>query len=124
MYYNVILKKENNKNYIEVSSPGDIISPYDVVNKIFSLKTKFKQNSSAKLNYIVFGKNMSFPQVKTWSNEEYKKIPKCGDCAKILEENVFTHSFSDKIFCSENCSNNNYSEISNKFEEEEHEFDL
>ena len=125
MLYSVSLK--NNDKYgdfIEVSDSGDIVSPFDVYNKVCALKNKFKQNNESNLKYLVFGSIMTLSKIKKWANDEYKTLPKCNYCAKLILNDVFTNSLTDKIFCSLECSHIKDREISDKLEEEKHEIDL
>lgn len=123
MLYSVSLKNDSKYgNYISVTDSGDIVSPFDVYHRVCKLKNEFKKNSSLNIKYLIFGQVMSLSKIKKWAKEEYKNLPKCDYCASILLEEVVTNNFSNNLYCSEECSNLKLRELSDKFEEEEHEF--
>jgi hypothetical protein len=73
-----------------------------------------------KVRILVDDKVMSPKQAEHWAHEEYISLPKCEGCAKILNDDVHQHQFSDtKFFCSKNCADRDYAEEVEKRKDEE-----
>lgn len=125
MLYSVKIEKDAKYGeIISISDSGEFISPFDVLNKLIALKNAFKSKNNKTLKYLVHGKIMTLSGVKKWAKDEYKSLPKCKNCAAILLEDIYKNNLSTDLFCSQECADANYKELSNKFEEEEHEFNL
>ena len=73
-----------------------------------------------KVRFLIDEQVMSSKQVEHWANEEYKSLPKCEGCAKILDGDIHTHQFSgNKFFCSQICADKDYAEEVEKLKDEE-----
>lgn len=78
-----------------------------------------REAGAKKVRVLVDDKVMTLKQAELWAEEEYKDLPKCCGCAKIMEEDVITHRLSSDLFCSQSCADRNYSEIIDKLKDEE-----
>lgn len=63
-----------------------------------------------KVKILVDGQVMSPKQAEHWAHEEYKSLPKCTGCAKILDGDVITHRLCANLFCSQDCADKDYNE--------------
>lgn len=73
-----------------------------------------------KIRFLIDGQIMTLKQAETWSNEEYKSLPKCEGCAKILSGNLYTHNLShNHVFCSQICADKDYAFQMEKLLDEE-----
>lgn len=73
-----------------------------------------------KVRILVDDKVMSPKQAEHWAAEEYRGLPKCEGCAKILNDDVHQHQLSGtKFFCSKNCADQDYTEEIEKRKDEE-----
>lgn len=71
----------------------------------------WKEAVAKKVRILVDDQVMSPKQAEHWAHEEYKSLPKCYNCAKILDGDLHTHRLSDtRQFCSESCSDKDYME--------------
>jgi endogenous inhibitor of DNA gyrase (YacG/DUF329 family) len=78
-----------------------------------------ESNTVKKVRILVDGQVMSPKQAEHWAHEEYKSLPKCTGCAKILNEDVHTHRFCPDLFCSQDCADKDYNEWLEKIKDEE-----
>jgi hypothetical protein len=59
--------------------------------------------------FLIDNQIFDINQLERWSYDEYKSLPKCQNCGKILFGEVFSNSFSDsQLFCSKYCSDDDY----------------
>lgn len=56
----------------------------------------------------------SYDNLIKLAEEEYNKLPKCGECGDLIDKDLFSHDFClDEKFCSSRCANKNYYKIIN-----------
>lgn len=113
-------------NVIEITREevGEFISPFDAYRKATKLYKEWRSDKKVKVRVLVDSQVITLAQADSWSINEYKSLPKCEECAKILEGPVLTHQLSNKhFFCSQVCADKNYVYIISNRDEEE-EFDL
>lgn len=113
-------------NIVEIirEDTGEFISPFDAYRKVVKLYREWRADKKIKVRVLVDSQVITLAQADSWSINEYKSLPKCEECAKILEGPIFTHQLSgEKLFCSKICADNNYAYIISNRDEEE-EFDL
>ncbi len=77
------------------------------------------ESGTKKVRILVDSQVLNPKQAEHWANEEYKSLPKCEGCAKILNESIHTHRLSSKVFCSEGCADRDYAEEVEKLKDEE-----
>lgn len=126
------VSRQNHTRYgniicIEPDNDGEFNTPFWAVQKLRNIKRLWKEESpKIKIRYLIDGQIMTISEAETWAIVEYKSLPKCEHCNKILGGHVYTHSLcGTNLFCSQECSDKNYINIINKREdEEEHEFEL
>jgi hypothetical protein len=121
--YNVTRQTyEKYGNVIEITreDSGEFETPFQACNKAFYMKRIWFEEIKTKIRLLVDDKIMSVSQINKWVNDEYKSLPKCESCAKILNGNVYTHNLCNNyLFCSEDCSNENYRIQMEKLSDEE-----
>lgn len=107
-------------NVVEVSREevSQFETPFQAINKALTLKRLWAVEG--KVRYLVAGQIMSSKQMETWANEEYKSLPKCENCAKILDGDVFTNTLSPgKLFCTQLCADKDFKYQTDKLLDEE-----
>jgi len=125
-----IIKHTNHLNYgktIEIVKDNSMpmITPFQVANKALQMKRLWKEKTKYKIKLLVAGRILTDSQLESWSIEEYKLLPKCEECGKILADQIYTHRLSDHFFCTQLCADRNYDFILEKMNDnEESEFDL
>ena len=82
------------------------------------------EEGQEKVRFLIDGQVMITKRAESWANEEYKFLPKCEECARILNGPVFSHQLSgDHLFCSQTCSDKHFNYLVSQMDEET-EFDL
>lgn len=98
---------------------GEFETPFRAVNRAISLRRIWMEEGADKVRILVDGQIMITKRAESWANEEYKALPKCEECAKILGEAVFTNKYcGTNLFCSQVCSNKNFDYIVSQWDEE------
>lgn len=113
-------------NIVEITreEAGQYTSPFDAFRQASRERRQWKTESTDKIRLLVDGQVMTVAQADSWSITEYKSLPKCEECAKILNDDVFTHQLCGcNLFCSQKCADKNYNYIIDNLGDEE-EFDL
>ncbi len=83
------------------------------------LRRLWMEEGEAKVRFLIDSQVMISRRAETWANEEYKSLPKCEECAKILNGKVFTHQLSEAdFFCSQICADKNFNYKVSQFDEE------
>lgn len=122
------VNKITNKQYgnvIQISRTeiSEFKNPFQAVNKALTLRRLWID--ATKIRFLIDGQIMSKKDAERWSNEEYKFLPKCENCATILVGKVYNHSFSgNNLFCSQSCADKNYLFKMEKLDEDERECDF
>src|SRR5690606_32843265 len=98
---------------------GDCETPFQAVNRATSLRRLWLEEGARKVRILVDGQVMILKRAETWAAEEYRSLPKCEECAKILGEDVFTHQYcGTSLFCSQVCADKNFDYIVSQWDEE------
>lgn len=98
---------------------GEYETPFQALNRATSLRNVWIKEGASKVRILVDGQIMITKRAESWANEEYRALPKCEECAKILGETVFTHKYCKaNLFCSQACSNKNFDYIVSQWDEE------
>jgi len=122
-----IVCRSNDENYGNVISvlraEGEITSPNFIVNEVRKEKRLWLQEENVYARIMVDGQIMTPSQLERWVREEYQSLPKCSYCAKILSEQVYTHSFNESLFCTQYCADKDYHQQMDHFNDYE-EIDL
>lgn len=106
--------------HIERSENGSFSTPFQAVQGALKERRLAKESGLKKIRILVDEQAMSPKQAEHWAHEEYKSLPKCEGCAKILNGEIFNHQLSkDKFFCSQECSDRDYNEEVEKRKDEE-----
>lgn len=107
--------------HIERSENGSFSTPFQAVNGALKERRLAKEGGLKKIRFLIDDQVMGPKQIEHWAAEEYKSLPKCEGCAKILNGNIFNHQLAkDKFFCSQDCADNDYNEeIERRKDEEE-----
>jgi hypothetical protein len=105
---------------IERAEDGDIETPFFAWQRALTQRRLWREKGAKNVRYLVLGEIMTGSQLETWSHEEYKSLPKCAECGKILGGDVYTHQLcGSNLFCSQNCADTNYHEAMEKLKDEE-----
>jgi hypothetical protein len=126
MYKASRLNHERYGRVIEIvrDDSEEYVTPFQVVNRAITMRRLWMEEEPAKVRILIDGQVMITKRAETWANQEYASLPKCENCAKILNGQVFTHSLSEVfLFCSERCSDNNFNYLVSQ-RDEEYECDL
>jgi hypothetical protein len=102
-YGNVIL--------IQHAEDGFFNTPFQAERAAKREYQNWKGNNKIKIRFLIDQEILQLNQLEHWANEEYTDLPKCQECAQILDGKVYNHSLSDTyLFCSINCCDRNYAE--------------
>jgi hypothetical protein len=102
----------------------DYMTPFQAVNRAITMRRLWIEEEAGKVRILIDGQVMITKRAETWANQEYASLPKCENCSRILNGQVFNHSLSEVfLFCSERCSDNNFNYLVSQMDEE-HECDL
>jgi hypothetical protein len=104
---------------IERDANGSAKTPFQAVQCACKEARLLREAGAKKVRVLIDDKIMTLKQAEQWSDKEYKSLPKCSYCAKIMEEDVFTHRLSSDLFCSQLCADRDYSERIDKLKDEE-----
>lgn len=106
--------------HIERAENGSLMTPFQAVNAALKERRIWMESGTPKVRILVDNQVLTPKQAERWANEEYKSLPKCEGCAKILNGDIYTHRLSStKVFCSETCSDRDYDEEVEKLKDEE-----
>jgi hypothetical protein len=105
---------------IERVENGSLTTPFQAVQASLKERRLWQEAGVKKVRILVDDQVMSAKQAEHWAHEEYKSLPKCYGCAKILNGDIHTHRLSrGNFFCSESCSDKDYLEEVEKMKDEE-----
>lgn len=106
--------------HIDRQMNGSCETPFHAVNLAIRERRLWTEAGTKKVRILVDEQVMSPKQAEHWANEEYKSLPKCEGCAKILDDHIFNHQLSkEKFFCSQLCADRDYNEELEKRKDEE-----
>ena len=106
--------------HIERVENGSALTPFQAVNSALKERRLWVESGTKKVRILADDKVMSPKQAEHWANEEYRSLPKCEGCAKILNDDIHTHQLSGtKFFCSAICADRDYVEEIEKMKDEE-----
>lgn len=121
--YNV--SKQTNKKYgnvIEITREdiAEYESPYSAYHQAKYLRRIWLESGQEKVKILIDKQILTIKQAEAWADSEYKSLPKCGSCAKILGGDVFTHRLcGTDLFCTQICADRDYSRQMEKLLDEE-----
>jgi hypothetical protein len=99
---------------------GKYPTPFQAYQRALTERRLWQELGTKKIKFLVDGQIMSPKQAEKWSHDEYKSLPKCKGCAKILIGELYTHRLSDSgFFCSQDCADKDYFEEMEKLKDEE-----
>lgn len=128
MYKVSRLNHEQYGKIIEIvrEESGPEQTPFLAVNQAIRMRRQWKEETKGKVRILIDGQVLTVAQAESWSHEEYKSIPKCEECGKVLSGDVYTHQLCDSnLFCSRDCADKNYDfQIEKMNDNEETECDL
>jgi len=120
--YNVMRQRHEQYGYVITitrEEVGEFDTPFRAVNRAIKLRQVWIGDGASKVRILIDGQVMITKRAESWAIQEYKELPKCEECAKILGEAVFTHKYCGRnLFCSEVCSNKNFDYIVSQWDEE------
>lgn len=106
--------------HIERAENGRLTTPFQAVNAAIHERRLWVESGTKKVRILVDDQVFGPKQAEHWAHEEYKSLPKCEGCAKILNGDVHTHQLSGtKFFCSHECADRDYMEEIEKRKDEE-----
>jgi hypothetical protein len=104
---------------IERAENGSFTTPFQSVMAALRERRLWREAGVKKVRILVDDQVMSPKQAEHWAHEEYKSLPKCHRCAKILNGDVHTQRLSpDNFYCSVNCADQDYLEEVEKMKDE------
>jgi hypothetical protein len=107
-------------NVIEIAREevSQFETPFQAFNKSLTLRRLWV--NAGKIRLLVIGQIMTAKQAESWAINEYKSLPKCEGCAKILNGNLYSHSLSSgHTFCSQACADKDFLFKMEKLNDEE-----
>jgi len=98
---------------------GKFETPFQAVNNAVYQRRLWLEEGAVKVRFLINGQVMITKRAESWAIQEYKDLPKCEECAKILNGNVFTHQYcGTNLFCSQVCADKNFDYIVSQWDEE------
>ena len=104
---------------IEREMNGSVLTPFQAVHCACKERRLWMEAGAKKVRILVDDQLLNVKQAEHWAIEEYKTLPKCFDCAKVLNEDVITHRLCPELFCSQECADRDYNEQIEKLKDEE-----
>ena len=105
---------------VDRAENGSQITPFQAVQLALRERRLWQETGVKKIRFLIDGQIMSLKQAEHWAYEEYKSLPKCKGCAKILDGNIYSHQLcSSGLFCSTSCADKDYIEEVEKLKDEE-----
>lgn len=99
--------------------PGVFSTPFEALRQATKLHREWVAEGAKKVRILVNHQILTLKQAESWANEEYRELPKCESCAKILNGPVFTHKYcKSNLFCSQECADKDYDYIVSQWDEE------
>lgn len=98
-------------NIIEIlrAEIGEESIPFFAIEQAKKQKRLWQEEGGNKIRFLVDNQILTTSQLEKWSKEEYKSLPKCEFCVKILEEQVYNNTLSSEaLFCSQACADKDY----------------
>lgn len=120
-----IVSKQNHETYgniisILIEENGIYESPFQAVNQVKLLKRLWLEEGGTRVRILINNQILTIKEMEKWSAEEYNFLPKCHACGCILSTKIFTHRLSGtNIFCSQKCTDINFSFEIEKINDEE-----
>lgn len=105
--------------HIERSLNGSHPTPYRAVNAAAKERRQWKEAGAKKVRILIDEQVLSPKQAEQWAHQEYQSLPKCAWCVKVLDGEVHSHRLSDRLFCSIECADKDYTEAIEKQKDEE-----
>jgi hypothetical protein len=91
-------------NRVEAS---EISSPFDAFNIALAMRRLWKD--AAKIRFFIDGQVLTAKQAENWALYEYKSLPKCSECGKILGGSIYTNNILDgDLYCKQSCADKAY----------------
>src|SRR5579885_3535872 len=80
-------------NVLEVvhEENGPFPTPFWAIQQVRKERRLWLESGAKKVRILIDNRIMTLDQAEQWSNEEYKSLPKCETCGKILSGDVHTH---------------------------------
>jgi hypothetical protein len=103
---------------IQTATQG-IETPFFAMQQALKNKRLWQESGATRIRFLINGEIMSPKEMETWSHKEYKSLPKCPWCYKILGGDVFTHSLSTDIFCKQVCADQDYQDKCERLQDEQ-----
>lgn len=110
MYKVLRLNHEKYGKVIEIlrSETGEE-DPFFAVEKAKTKKRLWNERGAKNVRFLVDNQILTQRELDKWYREEYKSLPKCGWCAKILGEQIHTNALpSGDLYCSRGCADFHY----------------
>lgn len=102
------------------SENGNLMTPQLALQYACKERRLWQEEGIKKVRYLVDEQVLTPSKLDRWFNNEYKCLPKCEACAKILNEEIYTHQLSSNgRFCSQDCADKEYIEECEKIKDEE-----
>lgn len=125
MYSVTAIRHKKYGEVIEVAQAedGEHPTPFQAVQAAKKERRLMEEAGSKKMKFLVDGKIMTASQAESWANEEYKSLPKCQTCARLLSGDVYTHQLcGSDLFCSQDCADKDFAQKT-EIDNDESEFD-
>lgn len=109
---------------LSIEEIGTYENPFRAIEQIKLLRRLWLEEGATKVKILFNDQIFTVKEIDSWSIKEYKLLPKCHNCARILKTNVFVHRLSEgNLFCTQKCADVNYTfEVDKLNDEEEIEY--
>lgn len=98
-------------NVIEITKDvaGSVPTPFQAEQLARKEHRFWKESGAKRIRFLIDQQIVNLTELSHWSHEEYKSLPKCQECGKILSGDVYTHSLSGiSLFCRQACADADY----------------
>lgn len=114
-------EKYGNVIIILHSEDNGLDNPFLAIQEAFRQKRIWSSKDLiSKIRILVNGQIMTHSKAECWAREEYKSLPKCAWCVKILTAEIYTHQLrGDRLFCSQDHADKDYHEEMEHLKDEE-----
>ena len=105
----IIHEKYGNTIQISIEEYGTYNSPFTAASQAKLLRRLWLEEGILKVKILINDQIFSVKEMEKWAVKEYHLLPKCHNCANIIDEDVFTHRLCNtNLFCSQKCSDTDY----------------
>jgi len=98
---------------------GSHKTPFQALNAATKEQRLWIEAGQSNVRILIDDQIMTSLHAEHWAFEEYKLLPKCHCCAKILNEDVLTNKVDNHLFCSQICADKSYYSLYDRLDDQE-----